>query len=298
MNPVSYPARPALLIATLGSEPQVVTAALDLLLSQGERIERVVVLHTDAPGTPVAAALARLQEAFAAQPQDGQAALELQVLRAAGGAALNDVDSPAAAEAAFRQLYRLVWVNKRAGVRVHLSIAGGRKSLAVFGMAVAQLLFDEDDRLWHLFSAGEFLASKRLHPGPGDQARLIAIPFLPWSRVSPVVGALSEVEDPYAAVERARALQLAERLELARTFALGSLTPAELRVVELLVRAGLPDDELAERLSLSKRTVENHLRAAYRKAAYHWALADVGRAQLVGLLSLYFSLQGSGQGEG
>jgi hypothetical protein len=57
-------------------------------------------------------------------------------------------------------------------LQVHLSIAGGRKTMAVFGMTAAQLLFDEHDRLWHLFSGGEFLVSKRLYPQPGDEVRL------------------------------------------------------------------------------------------------------------------------------
>jgi hypothetical protein len=37
------------MIATLGTEPQVVTAAFDLLRQEGERPGRVVVLHTSAP---------------------------------------------------------------------------------------------------------------------------------------------------------------------------------------------------------------------------------------------------------
>jgi hypothetical protein len=41
------------LIATLGSEPQVVTAALDLLLRQGEKVRQVQVLHSVAPSGPI-----------------------------------------------------------------------------------------------------------------------------------------------------------------------------------------------------------------------------------------------------
>ncbi len=278
----------SILIATLGTEPQVVTAALDLLLAQDEIIRQAVVAHTLAPGTPVAAAVETLAEAFRRPPYAGQVSLQLQPIPGPDGAPLDDVDTPDKAQAAFRLLYREVWQAKKAGLRVHLCIAGGRKTLAVFGMATAQLLFDEDDRLWHLHSSGEFLASRRLHPTAGDEAHLLPIPVLQWSTVSPMLLDLAEIDDPYAALERQRGLRLRERMEEARAFVHGALTPAEGRVVSLLVREGLSDAEIAGRLSVSPRTVEQQLRAAYQKAAAHWELAAVSRAQLIALLNLYF----------
>ncbi|MCI0521632.1 MAG: CRISPR-associated ring nuclease, partial [Chloroflexi bacterium] len=194
------------LIATLGSEPQVVTAALDLLAAQGETIPLVQVIHTQAAEGEIAAGLERLRDAFAAPPYLGSVALELYPLLDDNGAPFSDVETPQAAEQVFRLLYSVVRRAKQAGWRVHLSIAGGRKSMAVFGMTVAQMLFDEGDRLWHLHSSGEFLRSKRLHPLPGDQARLLAIPVILWSLVSPALLELGDVEDPFAAVERLRAL--------------------------------------------------------------------------------------------
>jgi DNA-binding CsgD family transcriptional regulator len=63
-------------------------------------------------------------------------------------------------------------------------------------------------------------------------------------------------------------------------------------VVELLVREGLGDADIAGRLSLSPRTVERHLGDAYRVARAHWDLPVVNRAQLVALLHLYYALKG------
>ncbi len=51
------------LIATLGSEPQVVTLALDLLREKGHPIGEVIVVHT--AGEAVQAALKVLEEEFA-----------------------------------------------------------------------------------------------------------------------------------------------------------------------------------------------------------------------------------------
>ncbi len=286
------PNQQAVLIATLGTEPQVITAALDLLRLQGERIEQVTAIHTAGSLPGIAAALRDLQAAFAA-PQAG-AALRLACVADEAGLPLPDVDTPAAAQAAFRVVYRETLSAKRQGLKVHLSIAGGRKTFAVFGMAAAQLLFDEDDRLWHLYSGGDFLAARRLHPLPGDEAHLIAIPVILWSRISPVLAGLEQIEDPFAAAERARGLQLAEKMEHANAFVLGALSPAERSAVELLVRQGLSYQEIADHLSLSPRTVEQHLRSAYRKAAAHWSLEAVSGPQLVALLGLYYATRLSG----
>jgi len=280
----------AVMISTLGSEAQVITAAYDLLYSQGEKIDRLQVLHTAAPCTAVAAAVERLRSDF-----HPRIPVEYIPILSETGAPLADIDSPGASRAFFQSVYQMVLAAKRSGRRVHLSIAGGRKTMTMFAMTAAQLLFDEHDHLWHLFSAGDFLASKRLHPAPGDDVHLLQVPVILWRQVTPAAWMLDEINDPFEAVERVRALQLIEKMEAARSFLRGALTPAELRVVELLVREALSHQEIADRLFLSPRTVEQHLRSAYSKAAAHWELDQVDRAQLIALTSLYFTLQITGK---
>jgi DNA-binding CsgD family transcriptional regulator len=148
--------------------------------------------------------------------------------------------------------------------------------------------------LWHLYSGGDFLKNRWLHPNPDDDVHLIPIPVVQWSNVAPILLDFSEIQDPVEALSHQQALRIKHRLEDIRSFVLGSLSPAEERVVALLVKTGLSDNELAEELFLSPRTVEQHLRSAYRKASDHWGLSVVGRAQLITLLNLYYSTQITG----
>ncbi len=103
--------------------------------------------------------------------------------------------------ALFRTLYRVLLAEKKAGRLIHLSIAGGRKPMAVYGMVVAQLLFDDADQVWHLLSEGWKPGDKRvMHVQPGDPVWLVSIPLLHWSSVSPVFTRLAVYEDPWEAI--------------------------------------------------------------------------------------------------
>ncbi len=266
------------LIATLGTEPQVVTAGLDLLLARHEPIRRVEVIHTGGNAT-IEQAVQTLHVAFAQPPYRDRIVLQLTPILDGHGHIVSDVETPNAIQSAFRTLYRSVWQAKQNGERLHLLLAGGRKTLSVFALVTAQLLFDKEDALWHLYSAGEFLASRRLHPQKGDEVHLIPIPVPLREALSPALTHLRAVSDPYEALERLQRLDLEKRVREAQAFVETQLSKAERRVVELLVREGLSDRELAQRLHVSERTVEQHLRSAYQKAATHWGLEDVQLAR-------------------
>jgi CRISPR-associated protein Csx14 len=249
----------------------------------------VIVIHTDTITPAISDAVTTLRNAFECAPSQGSFQARFILLRDEHGRPLIDVETPGAARSAFKASYSEIRAGKLAGRKIHFSIAGGRKTMALFGLTAAQLLFDEDDRLWYLFSGGDFLASKRMHPAPGDDVSLVPVPVIRWSGISPMLSELRDIEDPFGALKRVEELRLREKFDAARTFILGSLTPAERRVVEILVKEGLSDQEIGERLFLSPRTVEQHIRSAYSKAAAHWEVANVNRAQLVGLLQLYFA---------
>jgi CRISPR-associated Csx14 family protein len=282
------------LLATLASKPQLVTLALDCLAAEGRRPDRVILITTHCQRPPTRAALRLLEEDFArAYPALSWEVLEL----GQEGQPLQDVTAPPEIETAFRVLYATIRQAKLDGYMVHLLISGGRRTLTVFGMAVAQMLFDDEDRLWHLASHPDLEASGALHAGPGEWVRLIPIPVIPWGRLSPVFDALREVTDPFEAARRLAELRLREQWDAARIFLLTKVSAAEREVLDLLGRDGLNQAEIAERLSLSPRTVESHLRSAYRKAAEHWQVADVNQAQLVRLLAPFYHWSGGIQGK-
>lgn len=136
------------LISTLGTEPQVVTLVLDLLEEKGYAIGEVIVVHI--AGQAVRRAINLLQEEIAAR---GSISYRLVPVTGEKGTA-KDIVTEGDIAALLRTLYRLVLDQKRAGRSVHLSIAGGRKPMAVCGMVVAQLLFDDSDHVWHLLTEG------------------------------------------------------------------------------------------------------------------------------------------------
>lgn len=276
------------LICTLGTEPQVVTAVYDLLSNGAVNFKKLIVIHTTGGNPAISHAVARLQTELG-RHQYQQVDVTFQPIIGERIQHLQDIESKDAVQQYFRLLYQLIWREKQAGHTIHLSIAGGRKTMAVYGMTVAQMLFDEHDRLWHLYSGGDFLTSKRLHPQPGDEVHLIPIPVIQWSTITPVMSNLYNIDDPYLALQQIETLRLREKFETGKEFIQQRLTDAEQRVVELLVKDGASDQQIASKLFISPRTVEQHLRSAYMKAETHWNLSKVNRTQLISLLQYYYS---------
>ena len=277
-----------ILIATLGSEPQVVTLTLDLLQAQGVPIAEVRIVHTF--GQVVREALAVLEEEFRRM---GEPPLRPVPIFGAGERPVFDVRDREDLAALFRTLYRTVREAKAQGRTVHLSVAGGRKTMAVYGMAVAQLLFDEGDRVWHLLSEGWTPGSPRiLHVEPGDpRVQLVPVPVLRWSTLAPAVSELVRYDDPWEAIEAQRRLQQRQARQRQREFVEGWLTPAEREVIRLLCE-GYDNRTIARRLGRSPKTVANQLTRIYRKFQ-DWYGGDVpvSRAAVAVALRGYFEAQ-------
>ncbi|MBI3300889.1 MAG: CRISPR-associated protein Csx14 [Deltaproteobacteria bacterium] len=280
------------LIATLGSEPQVVTLVLDLLRAKGYPIAEVVVVHT--VGEAVRPALERLAGEFALLRACGYRPVPVE----SEGWPVADFLTEADTAGLLRTMYRTVLAEKRAGRLVHLSIAGGRKPMAVYGMVVAQLLFDEDDRVWHLLSEGWQPGNERvMHMRPGDRVWLVPVPVLRWSAVSPVLTELALREDPWEAIQTQRVMQREEERRRKREFVEYWLTPAERELVRLACK-GLDNAAIARQLHKSEKTVANQFTSIYEKL-HEWRGfrkdIPVSRAVLVAEFAVYFAMGGTEQ---
>jgi CRISPR-associated protein Csx14 len=277
------------LVCTLGSQPQVVTLALELLPGQGRPIAELVVVHTAMAVEPVRSARGQLEAALAAWPRLPRRF----VVVSEGDEPAADLSTPDQAAAFLRTLYREVLALKQAGRRVDLNLSGGRKPMSIYAMVVAQLLFDAGDRLWYLLSGDELRRSGQMRLRPGDTATLLEVPVLRWSSVSPVATPLGQFADPWDAIRYQQEHHLRADLARKHEFAARWLSPAERDLARLAATTGLDNAGLAERLGKSVKTVNNQLTAIYAKLHEFLgfrAAIPTDRAVLAAELGPYFAL--------
>jgi CRISPR-associated protein Csx14 len=306
--------RSAALIATLGTRPQVVTIALDLLLDDEIPIEEVLVIHTASspprPGAPrptkdlMAESLRDLRREFPGEVEylhrgTRRHRCRLETLQLeADDRPIDDVHSDTDAEAVFTALFNAVQELKKRRYVIHLSIAGGRKSMSVYGMATAQLLFDSRDRLYHLFSSPEFEDLGLMHPRGPEDTWLVPIPVLPVSTVFPGMVTILTSREPLRVLKVKQAVMMMEERRNRREFVEGHLSPAERRLVEALMEAivldnrSLSNSELARKLVITPRVVANRFTDIYNKLGEYLELPteeQVDRNILVHFLTPYYT---------
>ena len=271
----------AVLIATLGTEPQVLTLSLQELLARGEEIVEAVGVHSRANDPAIAKAVERLRAEWASLPFGKEVELRLE------GVPVADFDSERSLQLLYRRLKDLVASSRSRGLRVHLNISGGRKPMGICALLVAQLLFGPEDRLWYLISSPGLVESRAL-TADRCQYKMIELPVPLWTEAGVFLEVLSRYEDPWAAVELQRRLKHSEEVARWRHFLAHILTPAERKAVEELVLQGGTNAEIARRLRKSPRTVEHQLESAFRKLRefLDWPPnSPINRTTLVSLLA-------------
>lgn len=289
--------RPEVLIATLGTQPQVVTLVLDLLFEQGCNIDEVVVIHTDATQSKIKAAFHRLDREFPGRTRyayyDRACTYRTVELRL-GKRPIKVTRTEREAGAVYTTLYREVRAYKTVGKRVHLNIAGGQKSMSVYGMATAQLLFDTDDCLWYLLSRPVFEESEKMHAARPEDTQLVNIPVLSYGPFA----SLLTTDDPFQAIQWQRNMIDQERMYRRQDFVEEQLTKAEQAVVEELLRQLLVEqrqptyDSVGRKVIIAPKTVEKHLSQVYKKLHDYLGVSRTdtrfGREMVVGFLSPYY----------
>lgn len=263
-----------LMLATLGTEPQVVTLTLDLLLARGYKIKETRVIYTEEEG--VREAMAILQEEFKRGVYPG---IDLKAVPVKNQEkSIRDFHSPEELKVLMQILYREVQQGCFRELPLHLCLAGGRKVMSIFAMVTAQLLFGPEDRVWYLLTEGwRPGAERRLHAAPKDNVKLIPIPVLRWREASTLLRMVSDLGDPLELVEWLERLNRQGQERRKEQFIRRYLTPAEREVVRL-VCLGLDNATIASRLHKKEQTVANQLRSVYEKLR-EWLEYPEGRVE-------------------
>ncbi len=263
------------MIATLGGQPQVLTFALDDLLGRGEAVDEVVMVHV-APETPaMQQSLAVLAGAFANGRYAGQSCRLRSVVLGNSLVSLEDIADEAAAEATWQTLHGLLGRLKAEGRRLHLVVTGGPRLIGLMAMSAATLLFDHQDRLWHLYTPRPLRAAASggaiLHAGPEAGVRLIQVPMAPWGAYFPALRLLASATSAQVLAAQARWMDEGERARCRAVEA--RLTGRQVEVLRAFA-AGLSPQEVAEQLSVTLKTVDTHKTAILDECRVAWGLVD------------------------
>lgn len=277
-----------IMLATLGVEPQVITITLDALLMSKRPIREVAVIYTDHPG--IKDALCTLKQEFEAEAYPHISFRPVPVTNSQGN--VKDFQTEEDLHSLLRTLYTEIRQARRMERPIHLCISGGRKVMGVMAMAVAQLLFGPDDRVWYLITEGWKPGTGRhLHIIDSEQVRLVPVPVLRWHEASTLMHAVIELDDPQEML--AWYYRLTNKAEERRQgeFIKHWLTPAERQVMRLACR-GFDNSSIAARLDKREQTVANQLRNIYEKLRewLDFPNYNVDRNVLISRFAPYFSL--------
>jgi len=267
------------LIASLGGQPQIITFTLDLLLALGERIDQVVVVYLG--GSPrYARAYRRLAGEFAGDKYAGRPCHLRGLAVRAGNTPLAEARTPLEVEAVRAAFYGLLAELKGQGQRIHLSLSGGRRIMALTGLAAAMQHLTPADRIWHLYTPPELtqaaLEGQILHAAgkPESEApSLIAVPFVPWAAYFP---GLRPLLDQPAQAGPALAFGWQDPADRERCRQVWqALTPRQQDVLRRLA-AGDSREQAALRLGIRITTLDTHRKAILARCAQAWE-AEPGR---------------------
>ncbi|GAB4580219.1 MAG: CRISPR-associated ring nuclease [Anaerolineales bacterium] len=260
---------PSTLVATLGGQPQVVTFTLDLLLAQGEQIEQVVIVYL--ASSPRYYQAARLLAGEFAGDRYQQRAIHFRSLPVQmGGKKLEEARTRTEVEAVRVTFFDLFSTLKAQGRRLHLSLTGGRRIMALLALSTAMHHFTTEDQVWHLYTPDEIAKKARdgaiLHVSPAEDVHLISVPLVPWGSYLPGLRPLLG-----ASPQAVRAQGWQDEAEHARCQTVwNSLTPRQRAVLEVLAY-GLLREQAANRLGVAVTTLDSHKTEIFRQCQLAWS---------------------------
>jgi CRISPR-associated protein Csx14 len=262
-----------ILLATLGGQPQIVTFTLDLLFAKGFPISDVIVMHPHASHERLQRSLAHLRDEFAGD-----------YYTAAGrnihfrshqlhfdGTPIDDIRDDVHADATLDTIHHLIGELKRQGHRIHLSVTGGRRLMALLSIPVAALNFDRHDHIWHLYTPqavkDQADEGKIMHVPIDSGVQLIRGQFL-------ALGAY--IYHPSSSFHMAQAQQRSQidAQERARcTEVISTASPAQVKVLQTFSR-GYDAQQVATLLNIKPATVHTHKTVLLTLCRNAWGLED------------------------
>ncbi len=271
----------AVLLATLGGQPQIVTFALDDLLAQGNPIQEVIVVHLAAADHRLRAALDRLAAEFASQRYAGRFCRLRTVELAGPDGPLNDLPDEGSAEDALNTIHTLIRRLKQERCRIHACISGGPRIMALLTVSAAMLHFDHQDHLWHVYTPPSLREradeGATMHIEPSAGVRLIEVPLVPWGTYFP---ALRDLASASAAKLRQAQVQHLDSQHRQRCQQVWErLTPRQRETLRAFAD-GLHPDEVAAQLGISVRTVDSHKSIILEECRIAWGLDRRARRRL------------------
>ena len=259
-------------VATLGGQPQVVTLALDRLLSRGSHIDEVIVVHLAPYNDRYRKALECLQYEFAGDCYAGNPCRYRPVSVRLRSQPIDDLNSEQAIDAARNTFHTLFGRLKQHDVTIHLCISGGRRLLGILALAMAQLHFDYVDRIWHLYSPDEVRkqtdCGAMMHLPDHPDILLVNVPLLPSSHfIAPYLTTRTSAKSAFEQQqhlsdesERARCQQVVAQLSARRCDVLRAFAQ------------GLNPQEVATQLNITISTVDSHKTAIFQECINAWNL--------------------------
>ncbi len=268
---------PQVLVATLGGQPQIVTFTLDLLLEAGYPISEVIVLHPTTTTQPrLQRAIACLSAEFTGNGYGAtgrpihfhSCALELQ------GRPIDDIHDDEHADGTLDTIHRLIGDLKRQGYRIHLSVSGGRRLMALLAISVAVINFDRYDHIWHIYTPDDLTEQahegKIMHAPPGSGLKLIKGPFL-------ALGAyIYQPGQSFRTLQEEQRIQMDAQERACCDKVVSTLTPSQRRVLQAFAR-GLRPQQVASALCITLATVNTHKTAILGLCHNAWNIPNAER---------------------
>jgi CRISPR-associated protein Csx14 len=259
------------LVATLGGQPQIVTFTLDLLLRQYP-ISEVIVLHPRASHTRLQRSLLCLRNEFPGNhyAATGQTIHFHSHVLELDGKPIDDINDDTSADGTLNTIHKLLGDLKRQGHRIHLSVSGGRRLMALLAISVAALNFDRHDHIWHINTPEHIKKlvdeGKMMHAPEGADIKLIQGPFI-------TLGAYITPQQSFRTAQEEQRHQM-EMQDLAHCKEVDNKATPRQRDTLRAFAKGLMPQQVAEKLHITLATVHNHKSALLDSCHEAWGISQ------------------------